>query len=200
MPNKRSYTDDQLREAVASSISWTQVLVALGKKPGSGYQWVQATAERLELDTSHFFYKRNFRPVQAEALPFSNAPAMGGRSGLSMAARWFLDRGYVVSVPLEPAVYDLITESDEGLKRVQVKTSRQIAGNGRRLVNISRLIYDPSRPHNANGPRRRAPYDPGSIDYFFIVTPGQMYLIPIGAVAGLTQLTLDDKYAAFAIS
>ena len=200
MPNRRSYTDDQLREAVASSVSWTEVLTALGKKPGSGYQWVQAVAERLALDTSHFYYKRNFRPVQGEPLPFSNAPVMGSRSGLSVAARWFLDRGYTVSVPLEPAVYDLITESDHGLQRVQVKTSRQVASNGRRQVGISRLVYDPSRPNNTNGPRRKAPYDPNSIDYFFIITPGQMYLIPITAVVGLMQLILDEKYAAFAIS
>jgi len=125
---------------------------------------------------------------------------MGGRSGVSVAARWFLDRGYAVSVPLEPAVYDLITESDEGLKRVQVKTSRQIAKNGRETVGISRLVYDSTRPRNANGPRRRAPYDPCSIDYFFVVTATQMYLIPINVVAGLMQLCLDDKYAAFAVA
>ena len=34
-----------------------------------------------------------------------------------MAARWFLDRGYVVSVPLQPACYHMITDSDDGLKK-----------------------------------------------------------------------------------
>lgn len=200
MPNRRTYSDDQLREAVVSSTSWTEVLSALGKKPGSSYRCVQAVAERLDLDTSHFHYKRNFKPVQSDPLPFSNLPVRGSRSGLSIAAQWFLDRGYAVSIPLEPAAYDLIAESDNGLMRIQVKTGNHITKNGRCQVNISRLVYESGRPNNANGPRRSAAYDSDSIDYFFIVTPDKMYLIPITVVEGMVALVLDSKYSSFAVS
>jgi PD-(D/E)XK endonuclease len=114
---------------------------------------VEAEARRLNLDTSHFAPKRrNFVPVPGRELPFANPSKPGSQSGLTIAARWFLDRGYIVSVPLEPAPYDLVTESDEGLKRVQVKTTRQIRAGERYTVDVGRLVYDPTRPYSANGP------------------------------------------------
>lgn len=200
MANRRTYTDEELIAAVAASTNWTQVQRALGKKPGSAGKEVKAAADRPGLDTSHFAHKQSFRPVPAVGLPFSNAARHGSWSGLSVAARWFLDRGYVVSVPLEPAIYDLVTESDEDLKRVQVKTTRQISPGGRHVVDIARKVYAPGLPYGANGPRKRVPYEPGSVDYFFIVTPGLSYLIPVEVVAGLCYLNLDGKYAAFAVT
>ena len=132
-------------------------------------------------------------------MPFGNGIKHGGQSGLSIAARWFLDRGYTVSVPLEPAPYDLVTESDEGLKRVQVKTTRQLQRNGRYTVAVARNVHDSTRPRNANGSRKRVPYSADDVDYFFVITPVLMYLIPITVVAGRSQLVLDEKYAAFAV-
>jgi hypothetical protein len=106
-------------------------MAALGKTPGSGTGAIKTVASRLGLDTSHFAHGRNFKPLPAADLPFVNVVRRGGQSGLSIAARWFLDRGYVVSVPLEPAAHDLVTESDSGLKRVQVKSTqaRRTAGD-----------------------------------------------------------------------
>jgi len=199
MANRRTYTDDQLRKAVVSATCWTQVMVALGKAPGSGTQAVKAVAERLGLDTSHFGYRRNFKPVPAVKVPFGNDMKHGAQSGLSIAARWFLDRGYIVSVPLEPAAYDLVTESDEGLKRVQVKTTRYVASSGRYVAKIVRHVHDVSAPRNANGNRRAVSYGADLIDYFFIITPKSSFLIPVEVVADLHAITLDEKYAAFAV-
>lgn len=42
---------------------------------------------------------------------------MLGRIGLMRGATELLTAKFMVSVPLEPTCYDLITESDEGLKR-----------------------------------------------------------------------------------
>ena len=128
-----------------------------------------------------------------------DATRHGGQSGLSIAARWLLDRNYTVSVPLEPAPYDLVTESDGGLVRVQVKTTRRRGANGRYAAGIGRLIHDATAPRNANGNRKSVPYGVDDIDYFFIITPVKMYLIPIGVVAGSMQIVLDEKYAAFAV-
>jgi hypothetical protein len=119
-------------------------MVAISKKPGSGTRGVKAVADRLGLDTSHFFYARSFKPVAGVAVPFGNSVRHGGQSGLSIAARWFLDRGYVVSLPLEPAPYDLVTESDDGLKRIQVKTTRQVGRNGRYKVFLVRMARRPT--------------------------------------------------------
>lgn len=174
-------------------------MAALGKTPGSGTQPVRVVAGRLGLDTSHLAQPRNFQPLKAVPTPFMNALKHGGQSGLSIAARWFLDRGYIVSVPLEPAPYDLITESDDGLKRVQVKTTRQVERSGRSVVRIARAIRDPAARRNSNGHRRTVPYSPDHVDYFFIVTPQTSFLIPIGVVSGQTYLVLDEKYAAFAV-
>ena len=54
-------------------------------------------------------------------------------------------------------------------------------------------------PRNANGNRKRVPYDPVDVDYFFIITPAVSYLIPVSAVAGMTQICFDEKHAAFAV-
>lgn len=53
--NRRSYTDDQLRDAVAASTTWGEVATALGKNPRSGASRsvMRKAAERLELDVSH---------------------------------------------------------------------------------------------------------------------------------------------------
>lgn len=199
MPNPRTYTDAQLREAVAASTNWSQVLVAIGKKPGSGSKGVKLVAARLDLDTSHFAYKQSFRPLPGCQLPFSRPVQLSGRSGLSIAARWFLDRGYLVSVPLEPAPYDLITESDAGLQRVQVKVTSQRGSSHRYVVNLGHMIRDPAIK-NANGSRRRVSYTPEQVDYFFVVTPDSLFLIPISSVeTGQISVTLDVKYGAFSV-
>jgi hypothetical protein len=197
--NKRTYTDDELYEAIRLSTCWSEVMAALGKSPGSGTSAVKAVAERLGLDTSHFSYRRNFKPVPAVEIPFVNAIQRGGQSGLSIAARWFLDRGYVVSVPLEPASYDLVTESDSGLKRVQVKMTWASKDSGRYVADISRRVHDASAPRNANGNRRRVSYNAELIDYFFVITPNSSFLIPVDVIDGRHSIVLDEKYAAFAV-
>jgi PD-(D/E)XK endonuclease len=127
-------------------------------------------------------------------IPFEKPPQLGGQSGLSIAARWFLDRGYTVSIPLEPAAYDLITESDEGLKRIQVKVTRQ-----QDRIPVCRNVRDPNARRNANGTRKKVPYKADEVDYFFIVTPDAMFLIPFEFVAGRIGIALNEKLKEFVI-
>jgi PD-(D/E)XK endonuclease len=199
VPNPRTYTDEQLRTAVASSTNWTQVMRALGKSPGNSNKGVVAVALRLGLDTSHFAYKQSFQRVASVPMPFSNRVRPGGQSGLSIATKWFSDRGYVVSVPLESAPYDLITESDDGLKRVQVKTTTRRESNGRYTARVCHQLHSASYSRNANGNRRSVAYKPEEIDMFFIATPQSMFLIPIEVTEDRITLVLDEKYAAFKI-
>jgi PD-(D/E)XK endonuclease len=158
-------------------------------------------AQRLGLDISHLGRTQSVIARSDQALPFANPSGHGGKSGLSVAAKWFLDRGYVVSVPLEPACYDLITESDDGLKKVQVKTTKRLETSGRYGVRLLRTIYDPEATPNAGGRYRQVPYLTGMVDYFFIVTGGgDMYLIPFDVVAAKRSIVLDRKYSAFVVT
>lgn len=51
----KRYTEQQLIEAVQTSISIRQVLIKLGLAPqGGGYQTIHKAIQRLHLDTSHF--------------------------------------------------------------------------------------------------------------------------------------------------
>lgn len=58
MPQKRSWTDQQLIDAVKGSISYRQVLIKLHLAPAGGnYAHVKRRVNELELDTSHFLGK-----------------------------------------------------------------------------------------------------------------------------------------------
>lgn len=53
--NRRTYTDEQLRAAVAESATWKEVATVLGKNPRSGASRavMRRVAARIGLDVSH---------------------------------------------------------------------------------------------------------------------------------------------------
>ena len=109
-----------------------------------------------------------------------------------------MSRGYVCSVPLDQAAYDLVVESDVGLKRVQVKTTTSRDQYGRTIASVHKKVYDPLKGLNSSGKRRRAPYDSTEVDYFFILTESrEVYLIPLEAVQGKLQISLDRSYISY---
>lgn len=86
-------------------------------------------------------------------------------------------------MPTEPAPYDLVVESDEGLSRIQVK-STITHDAGRWVVGISRKEYA-AGVTNSGGARRQCVYKDGEIDFFFVVTlDGSQFLIPLGVTNG----------------
>jgi hypothetical protein len=201
MNRNRSYSEQQLRDAVADAATWRDVMEALGKPRANSASHMQEHARQLGLDTSHFVTKYTGRSPVKRDLPFTSPVSSGARSGLSIAARWFLDRGYAVSLPIEPTPYDLIADSDDGLQRIQVKTTGRSDRAGGYRARLTRTIYDQAANPNARGNYREVPYGPDMIDYFFIVvTDGSMYLIPYEVVAGFMVIQLRAKYAAFVIS
>lgn len=105
-------------------------------------------------------------------------------AALPISAAWFTVRGSTISLPIEQAVYDLMVQSDDGIHRVQVKTTTtKSTGNG--TVTVSR------RPYSVGNLAPRMPYDPDVIDYFFIVDGDfDMYLIPSRVVAGRVAIQL----------
>lgn len=116
-------------------------------------------------------------------------------SAIGTAIQWFLDRGYIPSLPVHTTVYDFIVESDEGLKRVQVKTTTARDSSGVWSVRISRRVYDSNKSLNAMGRRKPVPYTADQVDLFFVITGDRsLYLIPVALTGGACQLNLDSKY------
>lgn len=212
----RTWTDDDLKQAIEGSTSWRAVQRSLGLKATGPAHWLRRHAQALNIDYSHFRNGRSLHdrarelgprsdaPLAPGRLPFGQPVSPDGKYGLSVAARWFLERGYPVSVPLEPTRYDLVAESDDGLIRVQVKTTRKQGRNGRYQVKLVRTVYDAEAESNAGGKYRQVPYLPGMVDYFFVIANGgeklDMYLLPFDAVDGKTSVVLDRKYAAFKVN
>ena len=68
---------------------------------------------------------------------FKNSKKQGD-AGLGQAIAYFTSHGYDVALPLtDSADWDLIVEMESGLKRVQVKTSYQLAENGVMMFSAS---------------------------------------------------------------
>jgi hypothetical protein len=203
LPPTRPSRED-LTAAIGAYNSWADVLRCLGLKVTSAsYAWLHKSAADFDLDTAHLRgHAWNSEAVEAGPLPFTRTPdaANLSKASAAIATAWFMRRGYVVSVPVEPTRYDLVVESDDNtLARVQVKSTVS-KDRQRWIVGIARRQYDKSVPLNANGARVKSVYQPHEIDYFFIVTgDGGQYLIPLSVTNGSTTLTLDSKYAAYKV-
>jgi PD-(D/E)XK endonuclease len=197
---RRSVTKEQMSDAVGKSTTWSEVIRTLGwPASGATQKRVRTLATEYGLDVSHLVgLSWRGEPVSAQDLPFSKPVDQRNLPQVSLlaAADWFMRRGYMVSVPLEPSAYDLIAESDCGLKRVQVKT----CANAASMVRIQRCQYGrSSSPSNGKYSGRR-PYRKDEIDLFFILTlSGGQYLIPAEAVDGQQSLTLEGKYENYKI-
>lgn len=195
----------EVAAAVPDSTSWADVFRKLGLPiTGSGYMRLKEQAERLGLDTSHFRGQGwSSKPVEGIATPFSRDPQDRylQKAAVAIATAWFLGRGYMVSIPVEPTTYDLVAESDNGLARVQVKSTMSRDRNGRWLVRIHHKPYDRTAKRTASGARTNRAYSPDEIDFFFIVTAAEgKYLIPLAETGTLGTLTLDSKYAAYKVT
>jgi hypothetical protein len=180
---KRIWSDSQLRRAVMDSLSWDELLSTLGLAPGGGDGRirVKAHAMRLGLDLSHLENPAGNSVGAAEAktdLRYLRDAAT------SLAAAWFSLRGSSVAIPAEPTLYDLLVVMPEGIKRVQVKTTTCYSKDGW-TVAVGRRSY------SVGNRARRIPYDPESIDWFFIVD-GDMtiYIIPSRIIAGRVGILL----------
>ncbi|MFI6826927.1 group I intron-associated PD-(D/E)XK endonuclease [Kribbella sp. NPDC050241] len=248
MGDRRSWNDNQLREAVESSSSWRAVARALGLKGTSAgvIRTVQRHVARLELDTSHFTGQRRWsdqllRETVIGASCWADVLAGLGvidngenrvrvkghavRLGLdcmhlkkldlsataedvfvepvrleslrtaasALAMAWFTLRGCAVALPVEPQEYDLLVTTSKGIQRVQVKTCASRNGRGYWYVGVGR------RPYVLDKSAGKMPYDPESIDLFFIVLgDGSIYVIPSSVLAGRVGISAES-YAAYRV-
>jgi hypothetical protein len=244
----RTWTDDELRHAVADSKSWCAVARALGLKGTSAgtIRSLQRHASRLDLNTSHFTGQRQWsdpqlravmlratcwadvlaglgvadipqnrvrmkghavrlgldfahlrtpdRPSKAgEVLDEPAQPQMLRTAAPALATAWFEMRGCAVAMPVEPQLYDLLVTTGKGIQRVQVKSCARQDGKGHWSVEIGR------RPYVLDKSASKMPYDPDSIDLFFIVLgDGSIYVIPSSVLAGRVR-SCAETYAPYRV-
>jgi hypothetical protein len=94
-------------------------------------------------------------------------------------------RGCAVSFPAEPTVYDLLADTPQGIKRVQVKTTTSATKNGWQVG----VGHHPDTHSKRKG--YVLAYSPEEIDLFFIIDGDMtMYLIPSRAIAGRIKILL----------
>ncbi len=79
---------------------------------------------------------------------------------MAQAISYYTIKGYTVSIPLnDTQEYDIIVEFPDGLKRVQVKTTRCKAPSGKYVVNLRTM----------SGYKDRYEYRIGDYDILFVV-------------------------------
>lgn len=186
---------EELRAAITTSRSWAQVAEKLGEiRVGRSYEKLRRLAASAGIDVSSLYGQRWLAaPVAPLAVPFTQEfdPNRLHRMGTAVATAWFVGRGYMVSIPVEPASYDLIAESDDGLQRVQVKTT---CGDA---VGVTKVQYGLRSTPSTGKYGGRRPYTTDEIDLFFIyAATGAMYLIPVAAVEGMQRLALS-RYSRY---
>jgi hypothetical protein len=186
---QRRWSDAQLRRAVANAYSWPEVFTEL-RMLGSGDDRtrVKAHAVRLGLDLSRLDGLRN----DAAAQPVFKPDMKHLReAGTAIAGMWFLLCGYNASIPIEPALYDLLVSMPDGIKRVQVKTTTYNKAGW--VVSVGR------RPYSTDNRGPLVPYDPDLLDLFFILDGDlTMYVIPSCIIAGRVGILLSN-YSEFIV-
>jgi hypothetical protein len=111
------------------------------------------------------------------------------------AILWFMAQGAAVFLPIGHSPhFDLIADSGEGLKRVQVRTSTCFV-NGRWDVTVC------TRGGNQSCSGLVKYLDPAHYDYLFVlVGDGRRWLVPASDVGGACGVRLGGpKYAAYEI-
>jgi PD-(D/E)XK endonuclease len=180
---KRRWSDTQLKNAMAGSSTWDEVLAALGLTPDSGSTRTHIKGRAIRLGL-------NFNHLEADAAivsePHTLTPDLKHlrEAGGSIAAAWFTMCGCSVLFPIEPTTYDIVVSTPEGLRRVQVKTTTHYSRNGW-MVAVGR------RPYSAGNTAPLVSYDPDVIDYFLIIDGDlNLYLIPSRLIAGRVGILL----------
>ena len=120
-----------------------------------------------------------------------------GDAGLGQAIAYFTINGYEVALPLtDSADWDLVVENGNGLKKVQVKTSYQLAPSGNEVFSITVL------GGNRTGRGTRKVVADQNYDLLFLhhLKTGKQLLIPKALINDKrSSLTICEKYSQYVI-
>ncbi|MEU4287147.1 group I intron-associated PD-(D/E)XK endonuclease [Kribbella sp. NPDC026596] len=190
---QRRWSDSQLRRVMLGATCWADVLTGLGViDNGENRVRVKGHSARLGLDCTHLKTPQA-PPAAGEVFEQPFQPEMLRYAASAVAMAWFSLRGCAVALPIEPQEYDLLVTTDKGIQRVQVKTCGSRNGKGRWHVGVGR------RPYVLDKSAGKMPYDPDSLDLFFILLgDGSIYLIPSAVLAGRVAIDAEN-YAPYRI-
>lgn len=128
--------------------------------------------------------------------PFNTTPVDHTKdrsaAAVARAMAYFLERGHQVSTPanLGFCPYDLLVETDDGIKKIQVKYTGQQEPESGFVVKV----------HRCDGRENiKASYLACDVDYFYILTSEfDNYLIPLAAIGDRLTLNLNawEEYRA----
>lgn len=184
-PGGRS--DDVIREAVSSALSWTDALAAAGYAvdSGSARASIRRRCAQLGISVAHLTSTHpSVREERASLRHLSAAAPL-------LVAGMLTLRGDRVMWPLEPAPYDLVIMRDAEPQRVQVK-STTLWRHGAWQCQLTHSTYDQS-----TGKQVRVVYTDDEVDLFAVVDGDLgVYLLPHDVVAGLVVISLR-RYEAF---
>lgn len=119
---------------------------------------------------------------------------MKGNVGVGSAIQYFTSEGFVVSLPLSDSQpYDLIVDTEKGLKRVQVKTSTRKEGISWE-VGLRTVTTNTKKTNNKS-------LDKSAFDILFIlVEDGTRWLIPVESIEGCSSINVGgDLYGKFIV-
>lgn len=128
---------------------------------------------------------------------FKNSKKQGD-AGLGQAIAYFTMKGYDVALPLtDSADWDLIVETENGLQRVQVKTSSQFKPSGNEVFSLSVQGGNQSW----NGKRKIVSDQNYDLLFLHHLVSGKQMLIPkIIANEVRSSLTLCEKYSQYVVN
>lgn len=119
-----------------------------------------------------------------------------GDAGLGNAIAWFTKEGYTVCIPLtDSQEFDLVVEKEnQGLSRVQVKTTTSCSQYGRFVVTLKTC------GGNRSGAGKTKRFSSKAADLVFILTSkGEQYLIPANELDKKSSVNLGEKYEQYKI-
>ena len=184
---QRHWSDRKLREVMRDPTCWADVIAGLGVSDGAESRVrIKGHAVRLGLDCSKLRPSPPSRPT-TEPFQLPLRPEMLRAAAPALAMAWFTLHGCAVALPMEPEVYDLLVTTTDDIQRVQVKSCASRNGRGYWDVGIGR------RPYVLDKTAGKMPYDPDTIDLFFIVLgDGSIYVIPSSVLAGLVSISAES--------
>lgn len=113
--------------------------------------------------------------------------------GLGIAIAYFTMKGNIVCVPLtDSQEYDLVVEIN-GLKKIQVKTTRNKNPTGNYVVELRTKTHWGHKSYSVKNLTE-------DIDYVFVLAEnGKKYLIPRNKINSRSSITLTSKFNPFLV-
>lgn len=118
-----------------------------------------------------------------------------GDVGMGVAIGWFSSQGWTVCVPLtDSQSYDLVIDFGEGLKKVQIKTTKSVSEYNKYQLTLKTC------GGNRSGVGKTKLFDNKKVDFLFALTEkGDMYLIPSVKINSGHSISLGSKWDKYKV-